>query len=91
MNNDENKRHAYVDSKEAYKASTLHKELQATTEYWFEEIASPRDEPHQSVVPDQIFSPENIHKSNIIQSEQIIFRNIGIYAYRSVYLYTNVT
>ena len=31
-------------------------------------------------------SPENIHTSNIIQTEQVIFRNI--YVYTCTYIYT---
>jgi hypothetical protein len=29
-------------------------------------------------------SPENIHTSDIIQTEQVIFRNIYVYTYRCV-------
>lgn len=34
----------------------------------------------------QMVYPENIHRSNIIQTEQVIFRNVYVYSYTHVHV-----
>ena len=60
----------------AHKASTIHRELEATEKSWEWSKVFPRQRAHQMIVQWQTVIPENIHTSNIIQNEQVIFRNI---------------
>lgn len=47
----------------------------------------PQGTAHQLVMQYEVVSPKNIHMSNIILTEQIIFRNMCVQAYT----YTHVT
>ena len=48
----------------------------------------PQGRAHQLIIQHQIVIPENIHRNNIIQTKQLIFRNIHVcthtYAYNAI-------
>lgn len=62
-------------------ASTLHKRLSKTGS---RRGALPQGRAHQWAVQCQVVSPENTHASNILQTEQVVFRNTYVYAYTYV-------
>lgn len=41
---------------------------------------------YEPIIPYQMFSHENIHTSNQIQTEKVAFKHLGIYAFIYVYI-----
>lgn len=70
------------------RTSTLHKGPKAAVQYESGRKSLIRGRAHRLVSQYQMVSPENVHTGNIIQANQVIFRNICAYTYTYVYVIT---